>query len=188
MLTAEQNILFNSHIENAKKEAKIWCAERRIRGFDEDSAIAAAIRGLMDACIKYNPALPVKFWTYAKLRVRGEILDQSRENCMINPKLRVSTKKYGALPWFENRIMENISTESIFDDNGFYELIRGIRNNRDREIVEMRFGRGMTNIEIAKRFGITNSRISQILTKCMPILKKRHEYLEKQNKGIRNVP
>ena len=62
---------------------------------DFDDMYSCGVIGLMDAIDKFEPSRDVKFEHYAKLRVRGEIIDQMRKQDWAPSSLRRKIKTIG---------------------------------------------------------------------------------------------
>ena len=63
-----------------------------------EDLVSYGIFGLIDAIDKFDCTKPVKFETYASLRIRGSILDQIRKMDWIPRTIRQKQKKQGHLP------------------------------------------------------------------------------------------
>jgi RNA polymerase sigma factor FliA len=77
-LTAEQERMVIEHLPIVRSVAhQIY--RRLPQHLDFDDMVSAGSIGLMDACARFDPAKRVPFPSYAKLRIRGAILDSLRD-------------------------------------------------------------------------------------------------------------
>jgi RNA polymerase sigma factor for flagellar operon FliA len=77
-LTAEQERMLIEHLPIVRSVAR-QIHSRLPQHVDIDDMVSAGSIGLMDACARFNPAKSVPFPSYAKLRIRGAILDSLRD-------------------------------------------------------------------------------------------------------------
>lgn len=77
-LTAEQERMLIEHLPIVHSVARQIC-KRLPQHIDIDDMVSAGSIGLMDACARFDPAKSVPFPSYAKLRIRGAILDSLRD-------------------------------------------------------------------------------------------------------------
>ncbi len=76
-LTAEQERMLVEHLPIVRSVAR-QIHRRLPQHVDIDDMVSAGSIGLMDACARFDPAKCVPFPGYAKLRIRGAILDSLR--------------------------------------------------------------------------------------------------------------
>jgi RNA polymerase sigma factor FliA len=76
-LTAEQERMLIEHLPIVRSVAR-QIYRRLPQHVDIDDMVSAGSIGLMDACARFDPAKCVPFPSYAKLRIRGAILDSLR--------------------------------------------------------------------------------------------------------------
>lgn len=77
-LTAEQERMLIEHLPVVRSVAR-QIYRRLPQHVDIDDMVSAGSIGLMDACARFDPAKGVPFLSYAKLRIRGAILDSLRD-------------------------------------------------------------------------------------------------------------
>lgn len=77
-LTAEQERMLIEHLPIVRSVAR-QIYKRLPQHVDIDDMVSAGSIGLMDACARFDPAKCVPFPSYAKLRIRGAILDSLRD-------------------------------------------------------------------------------------------------------------
>jgi RNA polymerase sigma factor for flagellar operon FliA len=77
-LTAEQERMLIEHLPIVRSVAR-QIYRRLPQHIDIDDMVSDGSIGLMDACARFDPAKCVPFPSYAKLRIRGAILDSLRD-------------------------------------------------------------------------------------------------------------
>lgn len=83
---------------------------------DFDDLCSCGVLGLIDAIDKFDPALEVKFETYASKRVRGEILDHMRKQDWAPSSLRRKINQIGqAFETMEVRLGRPVTEEEVAD-------------------------------------------------------------------------
>ena len=162
---------------------------------DDRDFFQFGIEGLSEAIDRFDPDYGTKFETYAIQRIRGKILDELRK-IQIKPRSSSGDK--------ENQIhYSNVSLTSSFDnDEGYmlYEVIPSEAENpeqayeknelkevlinaikqleeRDRLIITLYYYENLSYKEIAQVLNITVSRVSQVHTKILELLKKKMNVL-----------
>ena len=162
---------------------------------DERDYFQFGIEGLSEAIDRFDPDYGTKFETYAIQRIRGKIIDELR-------KIQVKNKK----PKDDQQTVQyysNLSlTSPVDDDDGYmlYEVIpeeteipseyterneereilaEAIKelNERDRMIITLYYYEDLTYKEIAKLLDITVSRVSQVHSRIINMLKTKLDYI-----------
>jgi RNA polymerase sigma factor for flagellar operon FliA len=163
---------------------------------DDGDFYQFGIEGLSEAIERFDPEYGTKFETYAIQRIRGKIIDELRK-VQIKPRIK-STEDPDALYY------SNVSlNRSYNDDEGYmlYETIpdeveipdQTVEKNeekellvatmktleeRDRLILSLYYYEGLNYREIAEILKITVSRVSQIHSKILKVLKKKLETID----------
>ncbi len=147
------------------------------------------VEGLSEAIDRFDPQYGTKFETYAIQRIRGKIIDELRK---IQIKPRTATNSQGEEIKYTNVSLNN----SIDDEDGYllYEkipnteiapsevlekneakewLAKAIKNldERHRIILSLYYYENLNYKEIAKILNITVSRVSQIHSRIIELLK-----------------
>jgi RNA polymerase sigma factor for flagellar operon FliA len=165
---------------------------------------AYAYLGLIDASNKFNPDKNVSFRTYARYRIFGAILDGFREYDWLTKQQRKKVKNNELIfqllsidHIYDNNYHGNklkqlekfdfIEYESIFEAfekeetrNILFNLINSLDKRTKHCFIEY-FYKDKTMIKISKEIHLSESRISQIITKGLKIIKKKLEINKKKD-------
>lgn len=138
--------------------------EKSLTKLDISTLISAGMLGYSQALRKFDPNRGVKFKTYAEHRIKGAVLDEVRkmigdERCKTKRPRRVDDYDF-ELRSDGGSLQENI--ESVLSVESF--LAGADLDLREKEILQCRY-EGMNLREIAKKFGFSESRASQLLVK-----------------------
>ena len=162
---------------------------------DDRDYFQFGIEGLSEAIDRFDPAYGTKFETYAIQRIRGKIIDELR-------KLQIKPRPVGA-DKYEKVLYSNVSLNNpVDDDDGYmlYEilpddneipieitekneakelLVKTIKelDERDRIIITLYYYENLNYKEIAKVLNITVSRVSQVHSRIMEMLKTKLAYI-----------
>lgn len=158
---------------------------------DERDYFQFGVEGLSEAIDRFDPDFGTKFETYAIQRIRGKIIDELRK-LSIKPRLIPTEGK-------EDIIYTNVSlNNSISDEDSYmlYEILpddtempdvtaekneakeflfKAIKTleERDRLIITLYYYEHLNYKEIAKVLNITVSRVSQVHTRILQMLKSK---------------
>jgi RNA polymerase sigma factor for flagellar operon FliA len=162
---------------------------------DDRDYFQFGVEGLSEAIDRFNPQYGTKFETYAIQRIRGKIIDELR-------KLQIKPRP--VLPEKQGKTMySNVSLNSpVDDDDGYllYEvipddseipdvtaekneakelLIKAIKelDERDRLIISLYYFENLNYKEISKMLNITVSRVSQVHSRIIDMLKSKLAYI-----------
>lgn len=153
------------------------------------------IEGLSEAIDRYDPEYGTKFETYAIQRIRGKIIDELRK---IQIKPRALTNVEGNKPFYTN-----VSLNQPVDQEDGYLLYETIPNDEEspddtavkndekeflmqaikelpekaRLVITLYYYESLTYKEIAKILNITVSRVSQIHSQVVKVLKENLQVL-----------
>jgi len=161
---------------------------------DDRDYFQFGIEGLSEAIDRFDPDYGTKFETYAIQRIRGKIIDELRK-LQIKPRPVTNDK--------HQTIYSNVSLTSPVDDEDGYmlyeilpdeseipdetaekneakellvEAIKGLEE-RDRLIISLYYYENLNYKEIAKLLNITVSRVSQVHSRIIEMLKTKLAYL-----------
>ena len=174
----EKNLRLVAHI--VKKYASI-CK-------DSEDLISIGTIGLIKAVSSYNSSKNVKLATYAAKCIDNEILMYLRAGKKYNSDLYLEEPIGNDNEGNEIVMMDIISgstediEESIYKKQQIEILFNklDVLDEREKEIIIMRYGLfntdEMTQIEIAKKMGISRSYVSRIEKKALEKLKKCFEF------------
>ncbi|MFZ6031829.1 MAG: sigma-70 family RNA polymerase sigma factor [Melioribacter sp.] len=160
--------------------------------FDRRDFFQFGIEGLSEAIDRFDPDYGTKFETYAIQRIRGKIYDEIRKYShkyeMIGEPEPVTTSSSGTVSLNSNYIEEEGMQmyEMMADDSDeplqileknemkerLVEMIKQL-SDRDRMIITLYYYEELNYQEIAKVLNITVSRVSQLHSKIMKILKQK---------------
>lgn len=153
-------------------------------GVGIEDLISIGTIGLIKAVNTYRPEKNIKLATYASRCIENEILMYMRKN--VSHRGDVSIDEPLNTDWDGNELLlsdvlgtdENTVSENIEkseDEKTVREAVNTLCD-REREIIEMRYGLGgrreMTQKEVADRLGISQSYISRLEKKIILRLKK----------------
>ena len=181
----------------AKEEAKQVLIERNLRlvvyiakkfentGINVEDLISIGTIGLIKAINTFNPEKKIKLATYASRCIENEILMYLRRNNRI--KSEVSIDEPLNVDWDGNELLlsdilgsdQDVISRRMEDEIDKELLLKSLEilNQRERAIVELRFGlktggREKTQKEVADLLGISQSYISRLEKKIMKRLQK----------------
>lgn len=153
------------------------------------------IEGLSEAIDRYDPEYGTKFETYAIQRIRGKIIDELRK---IQIKPRALTNVEGDKPFYTNvslnqpvdqedgyLLYETIPNEEESPDDTAVKndekefLMQAIKElpEKARLVITLYYYESLTYKEIAKILNITVSRVSQIHSQVVKVLKENLQVL-----------
>ncbi|MFR3483263.1 RNA polymerase sporulation sigma factor SigE [Bianquea renquensis] len=180
-----------------KEEAKQVLIERNLRlvvyiakkfentGINVEDLISIGTIGLIKAINTFNPDKKIKLATYASRCIENEILMYLRRNNRI--KTEVSIDEPLNVDWDGNELLlsdilgsdQDVISRRMEDEIDKELLLKSLEilNQRERAIVELRFGlksggREKTQKEVADLLGISQSYISRLEKKIMKRLQK----------------
>ncbi len=162
---------------------------------DDRDYFQFGVEGLSEAIDRFDPDYGTKFETYAIQRIRGKIIDELRK-LQIKPRPATAEKHL-------QTVYSNVSlTSPVDDEDGYllYEilpdeteipdqtaekneakefLVEAIKalEERDRLIISLYYYENLNYKEIAKLLNITVSRVSQVHTRIIEMLKTKLAYL-----------
>ena len=180
-----------------KEEPKQVLIERNLRlvvyiakkfentGINVEDLISIGTIGLIKAINTFNPDKKIKLATYASRCIENEILMYLRRNNRI--KTEVSIDEPLNVDWDGNELLlsdilgsdQDVISRRMEDEIDKELLLKSLEilNQRERAIVELRFGlksggREKTQKEVADLLGISQSYISRLEKKIMKRLQK----------------
>ncbi len=162
---------------------------------DDRDYFQFGIEGLSEAIDRFDPQYGTKFETYAIQRIRGKIIDELRK-LQIKPRPNTSDSE-------QVNLYSNVSlTSSVDEEDGylFVEVIPGTSEipdqsteknqikeiltdaikqleERDRLIITLYYYEDLNYKEIAKVLNITVSRVSQVHTRIIDMLKNKLAFI-----------
>ncbi len=161
---------------------------------DDRDYFQFGVEGLSEAIDRFDPQYGTKFETYAIQRIRGKIIDELRK-LQIKPRPVVAEK--------QKAVYSNVSLNSPVDDEDGYLLyevipddneipdetaekneakellVKAIKDldERDRLIITLYYFENLNYKEIAKLLNITVSRVSQVHSRIIEMLKSKLAYI-----------
>ncbi len=164
---------------------------------DDRDYFQFGVEGLSEAIDRFDPDYGTKFETYAIQRIRGKIIDELRK-LQIKPRVTAQEKQLQTAFAYSN-----VSLNSPIDEeDGYYLyevipddsempidtaekneskelLIKAIKelDERDRMIISLYYFENLNYKEIAKMLNITVSRVSQVHTRIIEMLKSKLAYI-----------
>ena len=156
------------------------CKKYNNTNIDQDDLISIGSIGLIKGINSYNPEKSIKLSTYISKCIDNEILMYLRSN------KKTSSEVYLEDPIGKDKDDNTVRLGEVLENNDkpieeevdvkmkiskLYEKIKKVLKNRERTIIELRFGLNgkepKTQKEIAKDMGISRSYVSRIETKAI---------------------
>ena len=161
------------------------CKKYNNTNVDQDDLISIGSIGLIKGINSYNPEKSIKLSTYISKCIDNEILMYLRSNKKTNSEVYLedpigkdkddNTVRLGEVLENNDKPIEE-EVDLKMKINKLYEKIKKVLKNRERTIIELRFGLNgkepKTQKEIAKDMGISRSYVSRIETKAIGKLAK----------------
>ncbi len=196
-LSSEEEALLLTHLDDDVLEARQTLIEHNLRlvvyiakkfdntGVGVEDLISIGTIGLIKAINTFKSDKNIKLATYASRCIENEILMHLRRNSRI--KTEVSIDEPLNVDWDGNELLlsdilgteEDLVYKDIEDevDLNLLEQAMDILSDRERTIIELRYGIGhddeeMTQKEVADLLGISQSYISRLEKKIIRRLRK----------------
>ena len=196
-LSSEEETLLLTHLDDDVLEARQTLIEHNLRlvvyiakkfdntGVGVEDLISIGTIGLIKAINPFKSDKNIKLATYASRCIENEILMHLRRNSRI--KTEVSIDEPLNVDWDGNELLlsdilgteEDLVYKDIEDevDLNLLEQAMDILSDRERTIIELRYGIGhddeeMTQKEVADLLGISQSYISRLEKKIIRRLRK----------------
>ena len=196
-LSSEEETLLLTHLDDDVLEARQTLTEHNLRlvvyiakkfdntGVGVEDLISIGTIGLIKAINTFKSDKNIKLATYASRCIENEILMHLRRNSRI--KTEVSIDEPLNVDWDGNELLlsdilgteEDLVYKDIEDevDLNLLEQAMDILSDRERTIIELRYGIGhddeeMTQKEVADLLGISQSYISRLEKKIIRRLRK----------------
>lgn len=160
-----------------------WRLPRHVDGGDLESWGAF---GLMDAADKFDPGRGVRFETYAGRRIQGAMLDGIRNFDWVPRLVRARKEKVVGMGSIdlplrggegrERKVADVLEDrqapvqERLAEKEGFSELVRSLPRV-SRFLLTLLYVDGMTMKEAGRAAGFSESRVSQIHSEAVGVLK-----------------
>ena len=145
------------------------------RGEPLDDLIQVGYLGLLKAIDRFDPDRGLEFTTYATPTILGEIkrheVLEAMESSSAYSSVPLEAPAGGADSEDAPSVLDRYATEDseldFTDDRLILEEALRDFTPREKEIIEMRFLKGMTQIEIAKELGISQVQVSRLLRRTL---------------------
>jgi RNA polymerase sigma factor for flagellar operon FliA len=172
------------------------------QGVDTSDLVSCGVIGLAEAWDRFDPARGVAFEAFAVPRVKGAIVDAIRASDWVPRKARAKARLTGEPLMLLVSMDERTATDDgdrsgvgkladesnelpgaeILEEESRRELMSALDDlpERERMIVTLHYFQGVQLAEIARSLGVTESRVSQLHTRALRMLKGSLEALESQ--------
>lgn len=176
-----RNILIERNLRLVAHIAKKYCSSN----VDQDDLISVGTIGLIKGINSFKMDKGSRLSTYASRCIENEILMHLRATKKLNAEVNLNE------PIGKDKDDNVVTLEEVLENNErniedevdikikiklLYEKMKSILKDRERTILELRFGLGghkpKTQNEIAKMMGISRSYVSRIETKAIGKLSK----------------
>ena len=178
-----------NHIKAEEHVGLVYSVAKKFTGItimEEEEIIAWGMVGLTKAIKKYDEKLGYAFSTYAVRAIRGEILRAFRDDKsrLGNRAMRINGEAKAPLPMscFVVENEEGKETEAqLFVEGDFTEDIDlkimvcdAVENltDKERKLIKMYYFQEISQVELAKIYGVTQVQISRRLKKAITHLKE----------------
>ena len=191
-LSAKEEKMYVEKMREGDQDAKNILIEHNLRlvahvckkynntNVDQDDLISIGSIGLIKGINSYNPEKSIKLSTYISKCIDNEILMYLRSNKKTNSEVYLedpigkdkddNTVRLGEVLENNDKPIEE-EVDLKMKISKLYEKIKKVLKNRERTIIELRFGLNgkepKTQKEIAKDMGISRSYVSRIETKAI---------------------
>ena len=196
-LSATEEKMYVQKMQAGDEEAKNILIEHNLRlvahvckkynntNVDQDDLISIGSIGLIKGINSYNPEKSIKLSTYISKCIDNEILMYLRSNKKTNSEVYLedpigkdkddNTVRLGEVLENNDKPIEE-EVDLKMKISKLYEKIKKVLKNRERTIIELRFGLNgkepKTQKEMAENLGISRSYVSRIETKAIGKLAK----------------
>lgn len=185
MLTEYQKQLIVDNYSNVR--AMAYTQHKALHSStDVNDLIGDGAIGLIDAAVKYDPDKCSNFMGYAHIRIYGEMMCGLRNFNWSTRHIRAKEKRTGEEPKlvsccepeklynirvgsFEESVDDRLRDQEIINQSfSFFETLKP----RHQDIMKAIYQEGLTFKTVGERFGVNESRISQIHGEAIKKLKK----------------
>lgn len=196
-LSPEEERKYVKEMEEGNEDARNILIEHNLRlvahvckkysntNIDQDDLISIGSIGLIKGINSYDPKKSIKLSTYISKCIDNEILMYLRANKKLNSEVYLED------PIGKDKDDNTVTLKEVLENNEkpideevdlkmkiakLYEKLKDVLKNRERTIIELRFGlngqKPRTQKEIAKDMGISRSYVSRIETRAIGKLAK----------------
>lgn len=144
-----------------------------------DDLFNAGMMGLQESAARFDPKRGVQFNTFAMPRATWAMVDRLRSYDHLGRQYRKRVKLGIDKNWVKDpQPMELLQLEAtappaaIAEAKEIFEKAEQLLGVRARHVLELRFHKGLTCLEIARRLRLSESRISQIVTRSVARLRR----------------
>ena len=136
------------------------------RGENLDDLFQVGCIGLIKAIDNFDPAQPVRFSTYGVPMIIGEIRRFLRDNALesVVEPLSLDEPVYtdgGDAMYVIDQVRDPDSEESWISGLQFRDTVAAL-SPREKRIMELRYLRGKTQMEVAQEIGISQAQVSRL--------------------------
>lgn len=169
------NDLFNQHLDRARRIARAVAGKVPPNVVRHDLE-QAALLGLYQWCSDHPDSGQPGWLGGLTLRVRGAVTDCLRQHDFLTRRARargdlgvvhLEDLSYDdGRGWDEMMIGESSHEDSTLDRLQALEALEADMPERDRHLVVEAFGKGTQQLDLARKLGVTEARVSQLLARA----------------------
>lgn len=181
--------LVRTHLPLLRRVAAQQRRPRMLPMYELEDLAQMGFRGLVQASERFDPAVGVKFSTFAYRRIRGAIIDELRRRDWVPRQVRASgeeTPIIGSLSWpaptpngMDGDVLEVgdlIEGPAAPLDEGLeradlHAALRRLLDERELTVIVGSYFRGLRLAVVADEMGLTESRVCQIRQKALAKLR-----------------
>jgi RNA polymerase sigma factor for flagellar operon FliA len=168
MITPNQ--LVEAHLQFAQKISNI---KRRSlpRRISTEEIQAAAYMGLVEAANRFDSSKGVAFTTYAYPRIAGAIIDYLRECGYLMTSLDSCLEDGTTLA-------TRIAAPCVKDAEELFEEVTSNLDEKAQQVLRCYYLDNMSMKEVGYQYGVTESRVSQLISNYRKEIAATHDYME----------
>ena len=187
---ASRNRLVEAYIPLVKNIAE-FIRNRLPSSVLHDDLVSDGTIGLTEAIERFSPSRGVKFGSYSRLRIQGAIVDglrrmdwmpraerlrgRAKEMRSLNTRVRRLDQDDEDAPQELWQVLPSLTASNplkVLTEGELFREFNRFLDPRERVIVRLYYRDGLKMLEVGKRLGICEARVSQLLQRIMKRLQE----------------